>query len=204
MATCTPTPSLAAEIKAGCGENVYKCYQCKRCTAGCPVAAYAVMHPATIMRAVQLGQKDMIFDDKFLWLCTGCETCTTRCPQGIDVATIMDELKIMGRRAGRIPADAPYANLLRLNYDSIRRWGRLFEVELLMRDKASRPSTMFDDVGMGLKMMRKGKLGLFPARGGDRSGVERMVKAADAVRKLKEQRAAASTRSSSEAEEGSA
>ena len=82
MTTCTPSTTLAATIAAGCGENVFKCYQCKRCTTGCPVAPYADMHPAQIMRAVQLGQSDMIFDDKFLWLCTGCETCTTPLPAG--------------------------------------------------------------------------------------------------------------------------
>ena len=107
--TCTPSASLSRQVTAGCDENAYKCYQCKKCTSGCPVARYADMHPAMIMRAVQLGQYDMIFDDRFIWLCTGCETCTTRCPQGIDIATIMDELKIMARKQGRIPAGTPSA-----------------------------------------------------------------------------------------------
>jgi heterodisulfide reductase subunit C2 len=187
MTTSTPDTSLAATVAAGCGENVFKCYQCKRCTSGCPVAPYTEMHPATIMRAVQLGQPDMIFADKFLWLCTGCETCTTRCPQGIDVEAVIDELKIIGRREGRIPADAPFANVVRLNYDSIKRWGRLYEIELLMRDKMTRPSSAFDDVGMGLKMLRKGKLGLLPRRGGDRAAVDRMVKASEAINQAKGQ-----------------
>jgi heterodisulfide reductase subunit C2 len=186
MTTVTPSTNLAAEIRAGCGENVFKCYQCKRCTAGCPVASYAGIHPATIMRAVQLGQADMIFDDKFLWLCTGCQTCTTRCPQGIDVAAIMDQLKIIARSEGLIPDDAPFANQVRLNVDSIKRWGRLYEMELLMRDKLTRPASMLDDVGMGLQMMRKGKLGLLPGRGGDRAAVNRMAKAAEAITKARE------------------
>jgi heterodisulfide reductase subunit C len=185
MPTVTPSTTLADEIAAGCGENVYKCYQCKRCTSGCPVASYAEMHPAMIMRAAQLGQADMIFDDRFLWLCTGCQTCTTRCPQGIDVAGIMDELRILARREGRIPHGAPYANLTRLNVDSIKRWGRLFEVELLMRDKLTRPTTMLDDVGIGMKMFRKGKLGLVPPRDADRATVTRMAKAAEAIAKAK-------------------
>jgi heterodisulfide reductase subunit C len=187
MTTCTPNTTLAATVSDGCGENVFKCYQCKRCTSGCPVAPYTAMHPATIIRAVQLGQPDMIFDDKFLWLCTGCETCTTRCPQGIDVAAVIDQLKIIGRREGRIPADAPFANMVKLNFESIRRWGRLFEVELLMRDKMTRPSSLFDDVGMGLKMLRKGKLALLPARGADRAAVDRMVKASEAINKARAQ-----------------
>ncbi len=77
--------------------------------------------------------------------------------------------------------------MVKLNFDSIRRWGRLFEVELLMRDKMTRPSSMFDDVGMGLKMLRKGKLGLLPARGADRAAVDRMVKASEAINKARAQ-----------------
>lgn len=181
MTTCTPSGVLATKVGDGCAENPYLCYQCKKCTAGCPVAEHAGMHPAQIMRAVQLGQYDMIFDDKFIWLCTGCQTCTTRCPQGIDVEAVIDELKSIALRDGRVPDDAPFANLVRLNVDSIKRWGRLFEMELLMRDKLTRPSSMFDDVGMGLKMLRKGKLGLLPARGADKAAVERMAKAAEAI-----------------------
>ena len=134
MTTCTVSPLLAANVGTGCGENAYLCYQCKRCSSGCPVARYADMHPAMIMRAVQLGQLDMVFDDRFIWLCTGCETCSTRCPQGIDIAAIMDELKIIARRDGRIPAGTPSAAMLKLNYDSFVRWGRMWEVELIARD----------------------------------------------------------------------
>ncbi|MEZ5124622.1 MAG: 4Fe-4S dicluster domain-containing protein [Thermoleophilia bacterium] len=185
MTTCTPSTTLAATIESGSGVNVFKCYQCKRCSSGCPVAPYAEMHPARIMRAVQLGQADMIFDDKFLWLCTGCETCTSRCPQSLDVEAVIDELKSIALRESRVPSGAPYANLVKLNVDSIKRWGRLFEMELLMRDKLTRPSSMFDDVGMGLKMMRKGKLSLLPARGADKMAVDRMAKAAEAINRAR-------------------
>src|SRR5665647_348985 len=106
MATCTVSPLLAENVGTGCGENAYKCYQCKRCTSGCPVAQYAGMHPATIMRAVQLGQLDMVFDDKFIWLCTGCETCTTRCPQGIDIAAIIEEVELIARDVLKRPKSA--------------------------------------------------------------------------------------------------
>jgi heterodisulfide reductase subunit C len=185
MTTCTPSGVLATRVGAGCAENPYKCYQCKRCTAGCPVAGFAGLHPAQIMRAVQLGQYDMIFDDKFIWLCTGCETCTTRCPQGIDIAAIMDELKILARQEGRVPADAPFANILRLNYESIKRWGRLYEIELLARDKMTRPSGMMDDVALGIRMFLKGKLNLMPTRG-DTMAMERMIKTADAITRARQ------------------
>ena len=103
----------------------------------------------------------------------------------VDVEAVIDELKSIALRESRVPSGAPYANLVKLNVDSIKRWGRLFEMELLMRDKLTRPSSMFDDVGMGLKMMRKGKLSLLPARGADKMAVDRMAKAAEAINRAR-------------------
>ena len=175
-ASCIPRPGLADTVGRSCGANVCKCYQCKKCSSGCPVAAYADMHPAQIMRAIQLGQVDLTLDDKFIWLCTGCQTCTTRCPQGIDVAAVMDELRIIARREGRIPAGAALADVLRLNADSIKRWGRLYEVELMSRAMLNRPKDMIGYVPMGRKMMAKRKIRLLPERG-DRAAVKRMASA---------------------------
>jgi len=184
MATCTPSPLLAENVGMGCGENAYKCYQCKRCTSGCPVARYADMHPAMIMRAVQLGQLDMVFDDRFIWLCTGCETCTTRCPQSIDIAAIMDELKIIARRQGRIPADTPSANMLKLNYDSFVRWGRMWEVELITRDVLKRPGSAKNWFTLGPKMMLKGKVNPMLKKG-DTLAMKRMVATAESITKAR-------------------
>ncbi len=184
MTTCTPSPLLAENVGTGCGENAYKCYQCKRCTSGCPVARYADMHPAMIMRAVQLGQLDMVFDDRFIWLCTGCETCTTRCPQSIDIAAIMDELKIIARRQGRIPADTPSANMLKLNYDSFVRWGRMWEVELITRDVLKRPGSAKNWFTLGPKMMLKGKINP-TLKKGDTLAMKRMVATAESITKAR-------------------
>lgn len=178
--TSAPSPGLAETVGKGCGENVCKCYQCKKCTGGCPVAGYTGMHPAQIMRAIQLGQLDLAIEDKFIWICTGCETCTTRCPQGIDIAAVMDELKIIARRQGRIPAGAPLADVLRLNAESIRRWGRLYEVELVGRAVLKRPKDMLGYLPLGRKMVFKGKIRLLPERG-DRKAMKRMVGASEAI-----------------------
>ena len=187
MTTCTVSPLLAANVGTGCGENAYLCYQCKRCTSGCPVARYADMHPAMIMRAVQLGQLDMVFDDRFIWLCTGCETCSTRCPQGIDIAAIIDELKIIARRDGRIPAGTPSAHMLKLNYDSFVRWGRMWEVELITRDVLKRPSSAKNWFTLGPKMMLKGKINPTLKRG-DTKAMKRMVQTANSITAAKLQK----------------
>jgi len=178
--TQTIDPTLARRVNRGSGENAYKCYQCKRCSTGCPVAEFGDLHPAQIMRAVQIGAVDAAVDSRFIWLCTGCEACTTRCPQSIDIAAIMDELRMIAREEGRVRKDAPFANILKLNYDSFRRWGRLYEVELLALDKATRPSGMMDDVAMGIRMFLKGKINPLPTVG-DRAQMKRMADVADRI-----------------------
>jgi heterodisulfide reductase subunit C2 len=180
IAGCIPRPGLAETVGKGCGANACKCYQCKKCSSGCPVATYADLHPAQIMRAIQLGQVDIALDDKFIWLCTGCQTCTTRCPQGIDVAAVMDELRIIARREGNIPAGAALADVLRLNADSIKRWGRLYEVELMTRAMLSRPKDMAGYIPIGRKMMAKRKIRLLPERG-DRAAMKRMISASEDI-----------------------
>ena len=172
--------TVAKAVAADLGENVYKCYQCKRCTAGCPVAPLGDMHPAQIIRAVQLGDLDAAVESRFIWLCTGCVTCSTRCPQEIDVAGVMDELRAISWQEGLVPKDRPFADILQYNYESIARWGRLYEIELIARYKFMRPRTMMDDAALGMKMFSKGKLSLRPAVG-DRKQMKRMVAEAERI-----------------------
>jgi len=51
-----------------------------------------------------------------------------------------------------VRSDVPFANILKLNYDSFRRWAGSIEVELLALDKITRPSSFTDDVAMGIRM----------------------------------------------------
>jgi len=178
--TQTLSGALAARIRSGSGENPYKCYLCKKCSTGCPVAHFADVHPAQVMRAVQLGDEAMSVDSRFIWLCTGCETCTARCPQGIDVASIMDELRMIARQDGRVRKDMPFARILDINYRSFRRWGRLYELELVLLDLLGRPKAALGHTSLGIKMMARGKISLLPTIG-DRKQMKRMSRAAERI-----------------------
>jgi len=79
-----------------------------------------------------------------------------------------------------VRSDAPFANILKLNYDSFRRWGRLYEVELLALDKATRPKSFSDDVVMGIQMFLKGKINPLPTVG-DRAQMKRMAQVAERI-----------------------
>lgn len=178
--TGAPSGALAARVRAGSGENVYACYQCSRCSTGCPVAAFADVHPAQVIRAVQLGDEAMSLDSRFIWLCTGCETCTSRCPVGVDVASVVEELRIIAREEGRVRRDMPFARMLDLNYRSFRRWGRLYEIELVMLDLLGRPRAALDAMRLGVRMLAKGKVRPLPGIG-DRGQMRRMSRAAERI-----------------------
>jgi heterodisulfide reductase subunit B2 len=162
---------LAQEIKDRSGENVFLCYQCRKCTAGCPVAAYFDLTPHQVLRACQFGQADLVLNSRTISLCAACETCSTRCPQGIDIARIMDVLEIMAREFG-IKSKAPTVPMF---YTSANRgidwFGRMWELglmaELYIRQFFAREldfGQLFKyDVSLAIKMLRAGKLKILPS-----------------------------------------
>ena len=163
--------ALAHEIRERSGENVFLCYQCKKCTAGCPVAAYFDLTPNQVLRACQFGQADLVLNSRTISICAACETCSTRCPQGIDIARIMDELEIMAQEQG-IKSQAPTVPMFYKSANrSIDWFGRMWELgmmaELYVREFFAR---QFDfqqlfkyDIQLAIKMLRNGKLKILPS-----------------------------------------
>ena len=77
------------------GLNVYSCYQCGRCSAGCPFSYEMDLLPNQIIRMVQMGLEDEVKASKTLTLCASCFTCQSRCPKGIDMARVMEAVRLI-------------------------------------------------------------------------------------------------------------
>jgi heterodisulfide reductase subunit C len=75
------------------GQNLLACYQCGKCSAGCPSVAEMDILPNQIIRLVQLGLEEQIRNYKTMWLCAACNTCAVRCPRGVDLAKIMEAIR---------------------------------------------------------------------------------------------------------------
>ena len=152
--------SFVEEVNRESGQNPALCYQCGNCTAGCPYTHYFDYPVNQIMRLLQAGQKDTILSSKAIWLCATCETCTTRCPCEIDVANIMDTLRIIARREKKVSEKD-----IKLFYDSfldsMKQHGRLFEMGTLLVYNL-KSGHVFTDAELGPKVMAKGKLHFFP------------------------------------------
>lgn len=86
------------------GEKLNRCFQCGTCTSDCPIARFSDCYrPRQIIRMAQLGLKDRVLSSDALWLCAACFTCTDRCPQGVEVASVIRILRNASVERGFMP-----------------------------------------------------------------------------------------------------
>jgi len=83
---------LAKEVEEISGENLYGCYQCGTCSAGCPFIDDMDLSPDEVIRYVILDRKEVL-NSKTIWLCASCFTCAERCPRDINITKIMEALR---------------------------------------------------------------------------------------------------------------
>jgi len=88
--------SLADHLFRTSGVSVQRCYQCGKCSAGCPMAAETELRPHDVLRLISLNRRAKLLSSESLWLCVGCETCTARCPNEVDPARLIDGLRAQG------------------------------------------------------------------------------------------------------------
>jgi heterodisulfide reductase subunit D len=84
---------MAKFIQEECGENVYLCYQCEKCSSGCPTVPAMRYRPAQMMRMAQFGLEDLLSDDASIWRCLGCDTCTAHCPHDLSVRRLVEVMR---------------------------------------------------------------------------------------------------------------
>lgn len=157
-------PGLAQRIQAEIGQNVYLCYQCIKCTSGCPLAEYLDWQPSQIMRLLQFGMVDRALSAQTPWLCSACQTCSTRCPQGLDINAIMEFLTREALERGYKPA-IPASNIFNEAFlREVKLWGRAYELGLMAEVKL-RTGNLTGDLDLGMKMLGKNKLAFLPKTG---------------------------------------
>jgi len=158
----TRTEPLAAELKAATGRDPFACYQCGKCSAGCPMAGEMALKPHQMLRLAQLDQRERLLSDASLWLCLTCETCSARCPNEVDPARMIDALRELALRAGVKPPRR-ILGFHRSFLEQVRLFGRVFEVGMVAGYKL-RTGDLLSDVLNAPVMLGHGKLGLWPKR----------------------------------------
>ena len=84
---------FVAKVEELSGQNLMVCYQCGKCSAGCPAVSDMDILPNQIIRFAQLGLKEELLNCKAIWACASCLTCNTRCPKGINIAEVIEAMR---------------------------------------------------------------------------------------------------------------
>jgi len=141
------------------GEDSSKCVQCGKCTAGCPISPEMDVQPNQVLRLIQVNDPDALLRCSTIWICASCQTCSVRCPEEIDIAKIMDSLRKLALEAKIPVGEKRVVKFAEIFLDSIRKRGRVHELELVMKYNLALRQP-FKDAQLGPVMFRRGKLGL--------------------------------------------
>lgn len=170
--------SFATAVQERSGENLPLCYQCLKCTAGCPLSSHMDFKPNNIIRMIQYGQRERVLKSHAIWFCVSCMTCGVRCPNGVDISAIMDTLREMAIEAGY--AYAAEKKVVQLHEEfvrSIKLWGRLHEVTFYIGYMA-RSLDILASLPAGLTLLARGKLPFLPKRIKGAKQIKRLYKKA--------------------------
>jgi heterodisulfide reductase subunit C len=148
---------LAREVELRSAAPPMNCMQCQKCSSGCPVAFKSDLGPHALVRMIQTGQKDAVLSSRFIWECTSCHTCVTRCPQQIDIPAMNDAFRVLSRAEGRIAGGTMVPVFNELFMNSICSRGRISEMSLMAAFKI-RTRDLFRDMSKLPVMLFKGKL----------------------------------------------
>lgn len=158
-----PSRSFIDEVRERSDSELSLCYQCQACGSGCPFVKAMDYRPNQVLRLVQFGMREEVLKCKTIWVCVGCHTCSSQCPMSIDIAAVMDTLRLMAVEEG-VPIGKP--NIIDFHEEvlrSLEKYGRAHKLGIMLGYKRQTGGWL-QDLDVGLKMLAKRKLELFPSR----------------------------------------
>jgi heterodisulfide reductase subunit C len=168
-----PDNAFARQLKEQTGEDVFRCFQCLKCSTGCPLTHAMDILPHQLIKAVQMGLAEEVLSSRTIWVCASCLTCSCRCPQEIDIAGLMDGLRQMAYARQEGLGDELVPLFHRTFLRSVSRRGRVYEIGMLLSFKF-KARQLFKDINLGWRMFRKGKLRFFPSRVKKRAEIKKL------------------------------
>lgn len=162
-------------IRECAGINFNTCLQCKSCANGCPFLEGMDYAPNAIIRLVQLGQEEAALTSSTIWVCVGCNTCSSWCPMAIDIPAVMDGLRHKALEKGVKVPEPDILNFHNQVLNTLKKYGRTHKLEIMLRYKLKKKD-LLSDMGLGLKMLKKRKLDLTPSKIQDKNAIEKFFR----------------------------
>lgn len=170
------------KVEALSGSSVRRCFQCGKCSAGCPMRSFMDHPPNRIVRLLQLGQYERVLAGRSIWYCASCETCSTRCPNKVDLAAIMDALRKCSWDA-KGPSKESFVQLAnRLFIQNIRTYGRQYEMRLAAVFNV-KSGQFLKDLLLGPTLLSKGKLKMFQQKNKNLAEIEKIFSRIEEMRR---------------------
>jgi len=149
--------SFKEEIEALSGQDVNLCFQCSKCSSGCPLVHRMDLKPAQVVHCIRLNLEDVVLNSSAIWFCAACETCASRCPQGLEPAAMMSAARILAIRKGIAPKVPEVATFYETFVENMQMFGRISDLTLVAALKL-KTEDLFSDIPLGLKLFERGKL----------------------------------------------
>lgn len=122
---------FAVEVMERSNQNIFACYQCRRCASGCTVGEEIGFTPDRLIRMVITGNRKAALENALVWQCVSCYTCGTRCPNDIQCGRVTETLKKMSREEDLVPRSPTIAYFHDSFVTGCTRWGRVNEIQFM-------------------------------------------------------------------------
>lgn len=147
------------------GESIKKCIQCGCCTGSCPVSYTMDITPREVIALFRAGDIESILSSRTIWICASCYACVVRCPQGVQVTDILYSLKRLAIEQKIFPKKFPVHALSESFVSLTNQYGRSYEPGLILSYfLKTNPLKLLGLVPLFLKLLTKGRIGIFPKR----------------------------------------
>ncbi len=158
MTSKKPDAGSRLRILSKIGEHKpFNCYQCIKCTSGCPSMKMLELKPHEIVALTKAGFIDELVNSGIIWTCATCLKCKERCPQAvapIDLILALRNLAI--EKEAKVPESYLHdlSMILECGYVSRPQPTITRKLEKIDRDKLDLPKFRESDEGFKAAFMK--------------------------------------------------
>jgi len=163
------------------GDRLPLCMQCGVCSGSCPIGPQMDHGPRKLFMMIRAGMRDEVLRSNTIWNCTSCYRCVVRCPRGVPVTYILQDLAAKSAELGFAPKGTPNVSFARSFWWSTRTFGRTDERLITARYYFSFGikegwRRAMANLGIALDMVKAGRMHVgWPHRIKDRKGLKAIL-----------------------------